>query len=225
MSFESFALQNIQKRHPAVQKRGFRDLLNKLDAEFSNIDCRPGFFPDGYDYDEQKQTLTLYEIEDTWPLTEEKLGKVRLFAHDLYDASEIETTVVSTDRYGVNETVVWAISQELPGAREDTFLERNSSKRKRKFARDFEDDSFENKHRAAYSPAEFARSCGKHPSWAYRLLYAGKINAITNFGRILIPASELARILADAKPYEPPVKTVSDQRRVIRAFHDSGAAI
>lgn len=29
--------------------------------------------------------------------------------------------------------------------------------------------------RAAYSPAEFAATCGRHPSWAYRLLYGGKI--------------------------------------------------
>jgi hypothetical protein len=45
--------------------------------------------------------------------------------------------------------------------------------------------------RAAYSPAQFAASCRRHPSWCYRLLYAGKIRALTDLGRILIPASEL----------------------------------
>jgi hypothetical protein len=57
--------------------------------------------------------------------------------------------------------------------------------------------------RAAYSPAEFAASCGRHPSWAYRLLYGGKVRALTDLGRILIPASELERILATATPYNP----------------------
>jgi hypothetical protein len=57
--------------------------------------------------------------------------------------------------------------------------------------------------RAAYSPAEFAASCGRHPSWAYRLLYGGKVRALTDLGRILIPASELERVLSLAKPYNP----------------------
>src|SRR4030095_5969257 len=57
--------------------------------------------------------------------------------------------------------------------------------------------------RAAYSPAEFAASCGRHPSWAYRLLYGGKVRALTDLGRILIPASELERVLASAAPYNP----------------------
>jgi hypothetical protein len=60
--------------------------------------------------------------------------------------------------------------------------------------------------RAALSPREFAASCGKHPSWAYRLLYAGKIQAITQFGRILIPTSELQRVVGTAEPYNPQAK-------------------
>lgn len=60
--------------------------------------------------------------------------------------------------------------------------------------------------RAAYSPAEFAATCGRHPSWAYRLLYGGKIRAITELGRILIPASELDRVLSAAERYNPQSK-------------------
>jgi len=60
--------------------------------------------------------------------------------------------------------------------------------------------------RAAYSPAEFAASCGRHASWAYRLLYANKIRAVTELGRILIPASELERVLGLAQPYNPKPK-------------------
>lgn len=57
--------------------------------------------------------------------------------------------------------------------------------------------------RAAFSPREFAAACGRHPSWAYRLLYAQKIQAVTDLGRILIPASELDRVLRAAEPYNP----------------------
>jgi hypothetical protein len=60
--------------------------------------------------------------------------------------------------------------------------------------------------RVAYSPAEFAATCGRHPSWSYRLLYSGKIRGITQLGRILIPATELQRILSLAQPYDPKPK-------------------
>ncbi len=61
-------------------------------------------------------------------------------------------------------------------------------------------------NRAAYSPAEFAATCGRHPTWAYRLLYANKIRAITELGRLLIPVSELERVLSLAAPYDPKPK-------------------
>jgi hypothetical protein len=66
-------------------------------------------------------------------------------------------------------------------------------------------------NRAAFSPREFAAACGRHPSWAYRLLYAQKVRAITELGRILIPVSELDRILASAEPYNP---QANDKRKV-----------
>lgn len=67
-------------------------------------------------------------------------------------------------------------------------------------------DEIQTTSRAALSPVEFAASCGKHPSWTYRLLYAGKIRAITELGRILIPVSELERVLSLAQPYDPKPK-------------------
>jgi len=70
--------------------------------------------------------------------------------------------------------------------------------------------------RAAYSPAEFAAACGRHPTWTYRLLYSGKINAITELGRILIPATELERVLSLAQPYNPKPKA--------KAGNEDGAA-
>lgn len=64
----------------------------------------------------------------------------------------------------------------------------------------------ESVQRTAYSPGDFARACGRHPTWAYRLLYAGRLNAVTNLGRLLIPASEMQRVLGTAKPYDPKPK-------------------
>jgi len=66
--------------------------------------------------------------------------------------------------------------------------------------------------RAAYSPAEFAATCGRHPSWAYRLLYGGKVRALTDLGRILIPASELERVLSCAAPYNPKARKPKTQQ-------------
>ncbi len=72
-------------------------------------------------------------------------------------------------------------------------------------------------HRAAYSPAEFAASCGRHGSWAYRLLYAGKLKAVTQLGRILIPATELERVLSLAEPYDPnPRKPRASKPRTVK---------
>jgi hypothetical protein len=68
-------------------------------------------------------------------------------------------------------------------------------------------------NRAAYSPAEFAAACGRHPTWSYRLLYNGKIYAITQLGRILIPASELQRILSLAQRYNPKPKLKAKSTR------------
>jgi hypothetical protein len=67
-------------------------------------------------------------------------------------------------------------------------------------------DQDQTTNRAAYSPAEFAATCGRHPSWAYRLLYGGKIRAVTQLGRILIPATELQRVLSLAQRYDPKPK-------------------
>jgi hypothetical protein len=61
--------------------------------------------------------------------------------------------------------------------------------------------------RVALSPAQFAALCRRHPSWAYRNLYSGKIRALTGLGRILIPASELERVLSSAAPYNPEART------------------
>ena len=56
--------------------------------------------------------------------------------------------------------------------------------------------------RVAFSPGEFAALFGKQQTWGYRQLYAGKVKSITEHGRILIPASEVERILGKAGTYD-----------------------
>lgn len=60
--------------------------------------------------------------------------------------------------------------------------------------------------RSGYSPAEFAARFGRHPSWAYRKIYAGKVKVIDELGRLLIPQNELTRLLGTAGSYNPKPK-------------------
>jgi hypothetical protein len=53
--------------------------------------------------------------------------------------------------------------------------------------------------RVALSPEEFAAQFGKQKIWAYRQIYAGRVNAITGFGNLMIPRQEVDRILESAK--------------------------
>jgi len=55
--------------------------------------------------------------------------------------------------------------------------------------------------RAALSPKEFAALFGKSQTWGYRQIYAGKVNAVTEVGRILIPITEIEKILGTAARY------------------------
>ena len=69
--------------------------------------------------------------------------------------------------------------------------------------------SKENLKRVAFSPGEFAVLFGKSQTWGYRQIYAGKVKTITQHGRILIPAAEVERILAEAGIYNGEKKRVA----------------
>jgi hypothetical protein len=56
--------------------------------------------------------------------------------------------------------------------------------------------------RQAYSPAEFAALFGRRQTWGYRQLYAGRVKAIRNLGRLLIPRSEVERLLKELTLHE-----------------------
>ena len=51
------------------------------------------------------------------------------------------------------------------------------------------------------TPRELASLFGRHYTWAYRQIYAGKIKVISTLGRIMIPRSEVERLLAQKEIY------------------------
>ena len=55
--------------------------------------------------------------------------------------------------------------------------------------------------RVVLTPTEFAAIFGRHYSWAYRQIYAGNIKVISKLGRMMIPRSEVDRLLQDKEIY------------------------
>lgn len=51
--------------------------------------------------------------------------------------------------------------------------------------------------RVAYSIAEFAALFGKKRLWAYDLAKKGKIRTLTGYGKTMVPAAEVERILSE----------------------------
>lgn len=60
----------------------------------------------------------------------------------------------------------------------------------------------QNNPRRAYTLAEFADMCSHHRSWAYRMVREGRVKTITGFGKQLVPAHEIDRILGAAQQPE-----------------------
>jgi hypothetical protein len=53
--------------------------------------------------------------------------------------------------------------------------------------------------RTAFTLEETAALFGKHRSWAYRQVYAKRMKVITGYGAMLVPKSEVERILNSAR--------------------------
>jgi hypothetical protein len=58
-------------------------------------------------------------------------------------------------------------------------------------------------NRAAFKVREFAAKFGHHPTWGYRQVYQGNVAVIDMMGQLMIPAHEVDRLVALAKPYDP----------------------
>lgn len=55
--------------------------------------------------------------------------------------------------------------------------------------------------RIAITPAELAALFGRHATWGYRQVYAGRVKVIRGAGRILIPLQEIERFASDTIVY------------------------
>jgi hypothetical protein len=55
--------------------------------------------------------------------------------------------------------------------------------------------------KAVLTPTEFAALFGRTYTWAYRQIYAGKVQVLTQLGRMMIPKSEVERLLLDKQVY------------------------
>jgi hypothetical protein len=56
--------------------------------------------------------------------------------------------------------------------------------------------------RDSLSPAEFATRHGKSKTWAYRMMYAGKVRVIKGAGTIRIPLTEAGRFCQNVEVYQ-----------------------
>jgi hypothetical protein len=64
-------------------------------------------------------------------------------------------------------------------------------------------DQNESNSRAAFKIPEFAAKFGHHATWGYRQVYKGNVAVIDVMGQLMVPAREVDRLVALAKPYDP----------------------
>ena len=115
MSFENYAFNKLKDKYPNLRKNGANQCLRehcKHHEPAEEITKAP-FVPDATLLDLEKRELTLFEIEDTHPLPMRKLETIQRFGHDAYDCMFLYVKLVCTDRYGMNERVVWDVNDDI----------------------------------------------------------------------------------------------------------------
>lgn len=105
-TFSTLAVTKMQAYDPAIKTRGFaqalRDILELEDPDADdNADYNPGIIPDAYKIDHDNQCIWIYEIEDTNPLTLDKLVLITDIFW-LFDWLSWNTRLIVYDRYGEN---------------------------------------------------------------------------------------------------------------------------
>lgn len=81
--------------------------------------------------------------------------------------------------------------------------------------------------RVAFSPQEFGALFGRTKTWTYRLVYAGIIHPLRSTPSLMIPRSEVDRLLADTAEYDgrPAVKYRSAATKKTSARHPTATPI
>jgi hypothetical protein len=142
MSLEKFARERLMRDLPGFRKNGLKHWLRVIDrVKFLEGMCdgNLGFIPDGTrlrrqpphnkeylvqdEWDKWDITLELWEIEDTWKITEAKMGSIQMMAHDLFDMSTVFTEIWICNRYGTGKEKIWDIRDEIDGGGKMDFHE------------------------------------------------------------------------------------------------------
>jgi len=111
------ALRNLLKRHPGAVKNGLKKAIREITSRNGGDDISykevwsPRFIPDATLL--QGDSLTIFEIEDTSLITDEKMEAMQLFCHELYDEYGVTTKIITTCRYGVKETLIYDVEDEI----------------------------------------------------------------------------------------------------------------
>jgi hypothetical protein len=71
--------------------------------------------------------------------------------------------------------------------------------------------------RQGFTAAEFGATLGKSKSWTYRMLYLGKLKAIQGLGALIIPRSELERLLSERTLYSGRNRKAKSSRAINKA--------
>ena len=130
MSLESFARETILRQVPGAKHKGFMDAWIEIKwaellqyfaerpeeenkwtlPEFVEYEKghRPPFRADMYYIDAEEHLLYFYEIEDTHPLTKEKLEQVQDWFEAVGNEDGSYGRLIVTDRYGRNHRMIFA---------------------------------------------------------------------------------------------------------------------
>lgn len=112
-TWSKLAVKILMSSNPRLQGgRGFASEMRKLLSRLEEWNLegvwehhRPRFIPDAYLVDEKKEEVWVIEVEDTHPLTLEKLQRLINFYWWL-DAYYWKLRVFTTNRYGQNLTEI-----------------------------------------------------------------------------------------------------------------------
>lgn len=132
MSIEDLARERLQADLVAFRKNGLRFFVRWIAEEHGGLEgmeeSHHGFVPDGTRLRRQPafnpacepwdMTLELWEIEDTCPLTREKLRAIHIFANDLFDLSFYFTELWVCDRYGLSRRKIYDVREDIDGGAE-----------------------------------------------------------------------------------------------------------
>ncbi len=127
-SIQRLAIDNLKKQRRNAREKGFyRAVLeamcdNNIEAAAreEDIAClkehhvpRPPFLPDLYEINRDEKEIILYEIEDTHPISSDKLNRIERGMCDVDCYAFWDLQIFVTDRYGLNLRRVYRFHDEL----------------------------------------------------------------------------------------------------------------